>query len=225
MRVGIHQPNYLPWVGYFNKMKDCDVFVIFDDVQLPTGRNFETRSLIKTNQGMLWLTIPIKGRNNYLLIRDAEFADNYWKAKHLKSIQIAYAKAPFFKDYIGDLEDIYNVYCSSLRDFNIMLIEYLAGKLGIKPQFVKSSTISSGLRGEEKILEIIKSFGADEYISGTGTGSKRYIREEDFEKANVKLIWQDFQNTVYPQLHGKFVPKLSVIDLLFNAGPGSYKYL
>lgn len=226
MRIGIHQPNYLPWVGFFNKMKGCDAFVIFDDVQLPTGKNFETRTLIKTIHGLLWLNIPIKNKNTDLLIQNAEFADNYWKKKHLKTIQTYYFKAPFFKNYIGGLEDIYHIKCSNLTDFNVMLIKYLADKLRLFPVFIRSSVISSKeLKGEAKILGLIKSLAGDEYISGEGAGSKRYIREEDFEKENIKLIWQFFKDQVYSQLYGPFVPRLSVIDLLFNTGEEAFKYL
>ncbi len=224
MTIGIHQPNYLPWIGYFNKMKQCDKFVIFDDVQLPTGKNFETRSTIKTTNGPFVLTIPIKDRNNDLLIKDAIIDDNNWRDRHFKTIKFNYAKAPYFNKYIGDLEQIYKAEWKSLLALNVMLIKTFAKWLDINCNILLSSELGVTSSGEDKILEIIQNLGGDSYVSGTGVGSRRYIREEDFGQLGLELIWQDFSDPIYPQLHGEFVPKLSMLDLLMNVGDQSNKY-
>ncbi len=222
MRVSIHQPNYLPWIGLFNKIKNSDVFVVFDDVQLPTGKNFETRTSIKSPNGKLDLNIPIFGRGEKPLIKDALIVDNGWREKHLKSIRFAYSKAPNFYLYEDEIEGLYIQPWNKLLDFNVAAIKLLAKFLEIKTKIILSSQISSeNLAGEAKILDICKKLKATEYISGNGKGSMRYVVGDDFKKAGINLIWQDFEPKVYPQLWGEFTPRLSALDLILNCGPES----
>lgn len=216
MIIACHQPNYLPWLGYFHKIANSDVFVLFDDVQIPNGKNFGTRISIKTSNGVLDLTIPILNRGDGILIKDAKMADKTWQKKHLKSIILSYQKAPYFKQYIGEIESIYNFEWENLCDFNITLIKLIIKFLGIKTKLVLSSELGVYSTGEQRIIEMVKKLGGDTYLSGIGAGSKRYIREEDFKKEGIKLKWQDFIHPVYPQLYGEFIPNLSVIDYLFN---------
>ena len=215
-----HQPNYLPWLGYFDKMKKSDIFVLFDDVQVPTDKEFVVRNSIKGPNGIIELIVPIKNKKDKILIKDAFVTGNNWQKKHFKSIVGSYQKAPYFKKYIRELERFYKINWKRLSDLNSALICILKDFLGIKTKLVFSSDLGlENLQGEEKILGIIKKLGGDTYISGTGVGSKRYIIPEDFEREGIKLIWQEFQYPVYPQLWGgEFVPKLSVIDYLFNCG-------
>jgi hypothetical protein len=227
MTISIHQPNYLPWLGYFHKLAQSDIFVIFDDVQLPTGKMFITRSLIKTQNGPLWLNVPILNKGDKILIKDALIAtNNNWQKKHLKSIIFSYQKAPFFNKYIEEIEQIYNTEWLKLCDLNLSIIRLINKLLNIKTKLVLSSEISSSeLLGEEKILTIIKNFRADTYLSGKGKGSMRYISPSDFEREKIKLIFQEFTHPVYSQLWGKFIPNLSIIDLIFNYGPRSLEIL
>lgn len=217
--VAIHQPNYLPWLGYFDKVAQADTFVIFDDIQLPSGaHHYETRATIKGARAILELNIPIRGRNQDLLIKDAVFADSTWIRKHLRSIEVAYEKTQYFNNYFPQLEEIYLSGCTGLAGFNTMLIKLIASFMGIKTEIVRSSELGIKTQGEQKILDIIKKLGGDRYISGAGAGSKRYIVPEHFKEAGIELVWQDFKHPVYQQTRGEFVPGLSAIDYLMNTG-------
>ncbi len=222
--IGIHQINYLPWLGYFNKLSQCDKFVFFDDVQLPLGKNYETRTSIKTPNGVLDLTIPILNKGEKVLIKDARMADG-WKKKHLKSIIFSYQKSPYFNQYIGELEKIYSKDTNSFCEFGTEIIKLICKWLDIKTELVFSSQFPSELKGEERIIELIKKLGGTEYVSGTGSGSMRYAVPEHFKEAGIKLVWQEFIHPVYPQLWGEFKPNLSILDLIFNCGEYSKNYL
>lgn len=226
MTIGIHQPNYLPWAGYFNKMKRCDKFVIFDDVQLPRGQHsFETRSLIKSANGEQWLTIPVKNKDSLKQIKDVEIDGDRWKKKHLKALELNYHKAPYFEDYINPLAEIYGAEWTSLKCFNTFLIKQIASWLDINTEICFSSDMDIFGEGEGKIIQIIQKLGGDKYISGTGEGSKKYVKEEAFEKYGIEIIWQTYVQMPYHQLYGNFLDKTSVIDLLMNMGPESIKFI
>ena len=224
MIVSIHQPNYLPWLGFFDKIKQSDLFVIFDDVQFPRGKkHFGHRNKIKTNTGSKWLTVPIKNKSDMVSFNNTII--NYeldWDKKHLNLIRSFYQQAPYFEEYYNDLESLLLQQYDSLSSLSQKLIEYFMKKLNIKTKIVNSSEISkSDLSGLDKILDIINNLKANEYITGSGPGSKRYIDESEFSNKNIKLTWQEYEHPKYNQLFGEFIPYLSVIDLLFNHGEKS----
>ena len=226
MIVGIHQPTFLPHLGFFHKMAQCDVFILFDDVQLPRGKSYCSRVKIKLNDKEHWLTIPIKGKGELKKIYDVEVDyTKKWRRKHLKIIKSAYCKSKYFTDYFPIFEEEYTVE-QLLNTFNILLIKRIRNALGIKTALhVASLMIGEELSGLNHIIELLKIMKADTYISGTGEGSKRYIDPEVFKKNNIKLKWQEFEHPIYPQLGNEFIPGLSIIDLLFNCGPESLNIL
>ncbi len=223
MTIAMHQANYLPWIGFFDKLQKADVFVIFDDIQLPLRKNFETTAIIKSANGPLELVVPVKNRNGKILEKDAGLLDMGFKKKHLKSVEIAYSKAPYYNDYIRGIRDVYGKDYNKLVDFNIAFINLISEFLHIKTKLVLSSSLNIQTHGEDKIIDTVKVLGGDTYISGTGAGSRKYVRDEDFNNLGIKLIWQDFQHPVYGQLYGDFVPGLSIIDYLFNEGGKLYE--
>ncbi|MBI4333116.1 MAG: WbqC family protein [Chloroflexi bacterium] len=226
MIAAIHQPNYLPWLGFFNKMARSDIFVIFDDVQLPRGKSFETRNRVKTPNGVQWLTVPIAEKGELNLIKDAMIVqDGKWQIKHWKTIQLSYKRAPYFDRYAARFDEIYSIPWEKLCDLNVALIKLIKELLGIKATLVSSSDLKIEARGTDKIFLILRELKADRYLTGEGKGSKRYVFEEDFVKNNIGLIYQDFEHPVYRQLWGDFAPELSVIDLLFNEGDRSLDIL
>jgi len=227
MKVAIHQPNFIPWIGYFHKMANCDIFVLLDDVQLPRGKSIANRNLIKTSQGPKWLTIPVVKRSQLILLKDAEImVDNKWQKKHLKTIKFSYQKALFFNDYIKEIESVYSKNWTNLCNLNKALIKLIKELLGINTELVLSSEITpSDLKGKEKIFAILEKLKADIYLSGLGAGSKRYILPDEFKAKKINLVFQDFTHPIYPQLWGEFIPNLSIVDLLFNCGPDSLKIL
>lgn len=199
--IAIHQPNYLPWLGYFDKMAKSDIFVIFDDVQLPMGgHSYETRTVINSNNGPLTLNIPVENRGHHL-IKDTKLAAGRWRDKHLKGLALSYGKSFLF----WELVQVYRSNHKMLLDFNLELICLMVGWLNLAPQIVLSSSLKVSGIGTEKILGIIKSLGGDTYISGTGNGSRRYVNEETFAANNIKLVWHSYSG-----------PNLSAIDSILK---------
>ena len=222
MIVSIHQPNYIPWIGFFNKLLLSDTYVVFDDVQFPRGKDYANRNQIKTNNGKMWLTASVLGKKDLKPWNQIEINNNGWKEKHLKNIKSFYQKSPYFERYYPVLEKIYKQDHKLLIDLNIDLIIGLLICIGKHDlNMVLSSNIKTELTGLDKILYILKNQKATKYISGDGEGSKRYINEQLFKDNNIELIWQEYKHPTYKQLHGEFIPYLSILDLLFNEGPNT----
>lgn len=228
MTVGIHQPNFIPWVGYFNKISKCDVFVLFDDVQFPRAKTFGNRVEIKTNNGATWLTVPVTHRGELNNFNEVAIDNSQaWATKTAKTIKLAYQKAAHFNEYWDEFQAVYLTKYDRLTELNIALMEYVVRVTGIKTKLVLSSDIKEGegLSGAEKIMAILKALNANTYLSGKGAGSMRYINEEDFRDNGIALEWQAFTAKPYRQLWGEFIPNLSIIDLLFNEGSASMQYI
>jgi WbqC-like protein family len=221
--VAIHQPNYIPWPGYFHKLAACDVFVYLDAVQYPRGQSFAPRNRIKTPNGVTFLTIPVsvpkgtEGKASYL---EVEFADEKWRKKHLATVQQSYSRAPHFDEvyplYERGVED-----GESFVDLNIGLIEALASYLGIETRRVRlSELLPSFGRKTELIVDVCRALEADAYLSGSG-GGRDYNDEALLQEHGIDLRYDEFEQPEYPQLWGDFEPNLSVLDLLLNCGPAS----
>ena len=223
MIVSIHQPNYLPWIGFFDKIKQSDYFVIFDNVQFPRGKNhFGHRNKIKTNNSTIWLTVPLLGKSDFKNFNEIKINYNGWQEKHLSLIESFYKKSPFFSNYFEDIKGILSKTHNTLCDLNTELIFYFLEQLDIKTKILFSSQICPDeISGAEKIDYILKTLQATQYISGDGPGSLRYINEDNFKNNNIELIWQHYNHLTYKQLYGEFVSYMSIIDLLFNEGPNS----
>lgn len=221
MIVSIHQPNYIPWLGFFSKIIRSDVYVVFDDVQFPRGKDYANRNQIKTNNGKLWLTVPVIGKSDLKPWNTIEINNNGWVDKHLSNIESFYKKAPYFNSYFPEIKEILSKNHSLLIDLNIDLIKFFLHCLESDTQIVFSSQFKTEKTGLDKILLILKELNTTEYISGEGEGSRRYIDENIFKQNNIKLTWQQYNHPIYNQQFSDFVPYLSIIDLLFNEGPNS----
>lgn len=223
MIVSIHQPNYLPWLGFFDKIKQSDTFVIFDNVQFPRGKkHFGHRNLIRTNNGSKWLTIPVIGKSEMRNFNEIKINYNGWNQEHLMLIENFYKKAPHFETYYNSFADKLNQEYESLSDLTSSLIEYFIEALDIKTKIVYCSKICPDeITGSERIMYLLKELQATKYISGTGPGSLRYIDEQEFKKNNIELVWQEYTHPNYNQLFKPFMPYMNILDLLFNEGPQS----
>ena len=221
MIVSIHQPNYIPWLGFFHKLLLSDTYIVFDDVQFPRGKDYANRNQIKTNNGKMWLTASVLGKKDLKPWNQIEINNNGWKEKHLTNIESFYKKTPYFKSYFLFLKRIYETDHKLLLDLNLDLIIFFLGCLDKIPNIILSSDIKTELTGLDKILYILKDQKATKYISGDGEGSRRYIDEQLFKDNNIELIWQNYKHPTYKQLYGEFIPYLSILDLLFNEGPNS----
>lgn len=221
MKVAIHQPNYLPWAGFFHKMALADVFVILDTAQF-TKNGYQNRVGIKTPKGTEWLTQPVKLSDGaFKPTREVTFADALWRKKHIKTLQVNYARADYFKDYFSDLSAIITAADESLCDCNIALIRWIALVMDIRVPVVLASSCPSSLTRTERLVELVRWAGGTTYLSGRG--GMKYQSMEVFEEAGIRVDLVSFETTPYRQLWGDFVPGLSVVDLLFNCGPGGRK--
>jgi hypothetical protein len=217
-----HQPNYLPWLGYFHKMKSCDLFVILDDVLHSRGA-VTNKNKIKGPEGARMLSVPLAQKK--VSIKDVTILnDQKWNKKHWSSLHTCYAKAPYWKDYEDLFLPVYDNPGDLLAELNIRLIGIIRKILNINTPMVRSSEIP-GITGHKstKIINICRYFGAEICLSGTGARS--YNDEEEYKRNNVRLVYQDFENPQYPQLWGDLIPNLSAVDLIFNCGPASADYL
>ena len=217
MILAAHQPNYLPYIGFFHKAMMCDVFVIADHVQY-TKKEWQNRNKIRTKCGCIWLTVPVISKNHFQQRIGEVNIDNSvnWADTHWKSIFYNYVKAPFFGSYKKFFKEIYSQKWEKLLDLNEAIIYHILKELNIKAKVVKSSTLNLEGSKTDLLVGMCKKMNADTYISGIG--AKNYIEEEPFKNENIKLLFQDFCHSVYPQRFDSFIPNMSVIDLLFNVG-------
>lgn len=225
MIVSIHQPNYLPWLGYFYKIANSDIFVIQDNL-LYIKKSFINRNTIKTPRGAQWLTLNVlsKGRSGQL-INEVEIDNSIqWGRIHLKTLEANYGKAPYFQEYRDQFESIYQEKWESLADLNETLVRQICEMLSIKNvKIVRTSELGVCGKSTSLLINICKAVGADTYLSGFG--GKKYMDEGLFENEGIKLKYSEFQHPVYNQLFGDFVPNLSVIDFIFNEGGSNFSNL
>jgi hypothetical protein len=217
MMVAIHQPNYLPWLGYFRKIFLSDAFVFLDSVQFEKN-GYTNRVKIKTPNGGKWLTVPVATAGKpEQLIKDVEPLNSAgWSEKHWKTLEQNYKKAPFFGEYAPKLKKFYEKDWSRLADFNIALAEFICKEIGLSKKFVRSSELRAEGKSSELLAGICRKLGATKYLSGEG--AKSYTDEQVFKNSGIELVYSPFKHPIYPQLHGEFVPKVSFLDALLNVG-------
>lgn len=226
MRITITQPNYIPWKGYFDLIALSDTFVVLDDVQY-TSRDWRNRNTIKTPNGLSWLTIPVDNTNGSRQNINMIYTKNTnWYKNHIEQINRSYKKSEYFDEIYPLLEETYrSINTHSLLKINLLFIKKICNYLDIKCKLKFSSSLNlCSVEKSDKILEICKTLEADHYI--TGIKSKNYLNENKFKENNINVYYEDYKNyPEYTQLWGAFNHKVSVVDLLFNCGPSSYKFL
>lgn len=222
MRIGIHQPNYIPWLGYFRKIALCDIFVFFDNVQMPGGKSYVSRNEIKTSNGRLWLTVPIANRGEGTLLSDAGIADQRWPRKHLKTLEVSYAASPWKSLIRDDLAPILEAENTKIADLNCLLIEQIAHLIGLDDvKFVRATELGLQVEGAASIEPILKELGATEYWTGSGAGSRRHLDTDRLAEDGIKTGFIADNFPAYPQFHGDFEGNLSVLDALLCVGPNA----
>lgn len=227
MNVVILQPSYIPWRGYFDQIRRADLFIFYDDVQYDK-HGWRNRNQIKTAQGKQWLTIPVhsKGVTEGIPIRQVEIDwSKPWAKNHLKAMTFAYAKAPYFREYLPWLEFVYAQHYDLLADFTVWLTVEIARKIGMThTRFMRSSEIE-GIDGHrtDRLIQILQHVGATHYISGPSARS--YIEAEKFEAAGIGLEYMEYNYPPYPQLYPPYDPFVSILDLLFMVGPDALSYI
>jgi len=215
MIVAIHQPNFIPWLGYFYKIAKADVFVLLDDVQY-TKNSFINRNRIKTPQGKLWLTIPVIHSGQFGQLINEVKIQNPGRSlnKIIKSIESNYIKAPFF-DEVFNIVETGLIQTDNLAEINEAMIVEILGYLGVGTRIIRSSDLAiNETNSSHRLVKICEVLGAKTYLSGFG--SSNYQENEVFVKAGIKSEVYDFIHPEYTQLWGEFTHSLSILDVLFN---------
>lgn len=217
MILAAHQPNFIPWIGYFHKMAKADKFVLADDVQYTT-HGFINRNHIKTANGKQWLTVPVitKGRGLQKIneVRIDKHQD--WRRRQWNSLQTNYKYAPYFDYYADFFERLYKKEWVFLVDLNLALIEFIREALNISCPVQLSSELDLRSGATERIVDMVKKTSCTKYFSGES--GKNYLNQELFQDVGIELLYSDFTHPSYHQQFGEFVSHLSIIDLLFNEG-------
>jgi hypothetical protein len=224
-RVAIVQSSYIPWKGYFDLMRRVDEFILYDDAQY-TRRDWRNRNVIKTKDGLLWLTIPVEVKGKFhQAIKDVRISDPTWQVRHFKSIAAAYGRAPFFRKYRDALEDLYRgAVCARLSEINRRFLDGLARLLGITTPISWSMDYTLPEGRVERLVALCQQAGATAYLSGPS--AKGYIDARLFAEAGIELAFIDYSAYAeYPQLYPPFVHQVSAIDLLFHTGAHAPAYM
>ncbi len=221
MRAAIMQPTYLPWIGYFDLMDQVDVFVFLDDVQF-SKQSWQHRNRIKTPQGLIWQTVPLQRRGRFGQRIDEVEIDNpnFWR-KHLRAIEMNYAKAACFDAYFPSLAAAYRdgAPWTRLSALNIALIRWLMDALGVKRETRLASTMQShGVRSAH-VAELCRALGARAYLSPMGAAAYLMDDLRVFEDAGIEVRFQDYTHPQYEQLYPPFASHVSALDVVLNQGP------
>ncbi len=218
MIAGIHQPNYIPWLGYFDKISKCDKFILLDHVLIPK-QSVANRNYIKGKNGKkVLLTVPLKKNNvaKMLYNNTRPDYDSLWHQKHLNKISDAYYHSPFFKENFDSISAILMKEYDTLAKLNEELIKFCLSVLSIKTELVRSSEIGVLSLKNQQNIELCKAVNATVYLSGKG--AQKYNDEGLFESNNIRLVYQDYASPYYAQTNGDFMNDLSFLDFLFCVG-------
>ncbi|WP_213196950.1 WbqC family protein [Cloacibacterium caeni] len=224
-KIAILQSNYIPWKGYFDIMGSVDEFIIYDEMQY-TKNDWRNRNKIKTTNGLIWLTIPVKIEKLNQKINETKIADNKWYIKHKNSLQTNYGKATKFKEC---KDFIFNIYEQASRldyisEINYTFLNEINKFLKISTKISFSTDYNIGDGKTERLINICKQSNSNIYLSGPS--AKNYIDEALFTKNNINLEWFDYIGyKEYEQLYPPFEHGVSILDLIFNTGEDAYKYL
>jgi hypothetical protein len=222
MILSAHQPAYLPWLGYFEKIQRSDIFVYLDTVQFEKN-SFINRNKIKTSQGPQWLTIPVKVKghiNSTLTETEVDNSQN-WRIKHIKSIEMNYRKAPYFANCFPRLCDLLLMPGDNLADLCWNQLSFWLTEFQIDTKVVRSSDLNITSKKSDLIFDLCMNYSADRYLSGAL--GREYLDEEKFESMGIKIQYQDFNHPNYSQLWGAFEPAMGIVDYWMNVGPGDLK--
>lgn len=215
MILSAHQPQFLPWPGYFDKMLRCDVFVLLDDVQFKKNE-WQNRNRVWSAGGGQWLTVPVLHRFG-AEIREVPVNNAVsWREKQLKTLRQTYSKAPCFSGYFEPWERMYGREWGRLLDINLYTVERLRAALRIDTRMELSSSLGVEGKATERLVNLCRKFGADTYLAGAG--GREYMELPLFERAGVRVVFQEFRRPEYPQFGAAFVPNLTALDMVLHLG-------
>lgn len=223
LRIAIHQPHFLPWLGYLHRMARVDAFVLLDHVQFER-RNYQNRTMVRMNGAAHWLTVPVVQRSRDERIVDKEVdntdsGERSWGRVCARTLQHVYGRMPFFREHAPALKAILDARWERLVDVNQAGLDFLREVFGIRTPLLRSSELGVQGAKADLVLEICRATKADVLLAGMG-GSRGYLDVAHFAKNGVLIEWHQFQHPVYPQPGPQpFTSGLSAIDMLFSCGP------
>ena len=223
MRVGVIQSNYLPWRGYFDFIDSVDLFIFHDDIQY-TKNDWRNRNKIKTANGATWITVPVHYKFTNQIISDTEIDYSQpWNKKQINMLDQWYKRAPHYHIYRDNLKELLEIKYTTISHLNIELIRWCMNILGIETNIILSSSLDLHGTKTERLIDILKKVDATEYLSGPS--AKNYLNEDLFIKNKILLKYKYYKYSNYPQIWGDFIDGLSILDLMFNVGGDSMKFL
>ncbi len=217
--VVIHQPDFIPYLGFFHRFLSSDQYLVLDHVQFVNGssRAWTHRDKIKTPKGAQWLSVSVHKAPRDTPINQIVLSDVVdWRSDNLRLLEANYRQAPFYDEIMPHLRRLYEQPVTMLADFNLCSIRMLMSLLDVERPMVLSSSLEPQGAKNELLVDLLQKVGASHYLSGVG--ARDYMDESIFRAAGIEVLWQDFRHPVYPQLFGDFEPYLSAIDVLFNCG-------
>jgi hypothetical protein len=218
MKVAIHQPHYLPWLGYLAKMAEADVFIFLDTVQYEKN-GWQNRNKIKTSNSWQWLTVPVRAPFPSRISEVTIDHSQGWVRKHLQALRVHYARAPYIEKYMPELERILGRPWPTLPALNVELARYLASQFHITCRFELASCLPARDEPTDRLLDLCQAVQGSVYLAGHD--GPKYMALERFRAAGVGVWIQDYQHPVYLQDGGDFLPFLSAVDLLLHHGEQS----
>ena len=223
LKVSMHQPNFLPYTGFFDKIRKSSLFIVVDHLTFSKGRdNWHHRNRIRTSSpdGWDYITVPVSEHWNWKPFHEARISEvfSFRRRKHLRSIEMNYRRAPYFDRYFEEFSEIYSQDDRDLTEFNIRLIMWFLERFRIKAEVLRSTELdfNNGFTKNDMIIDLMKRVDGTHFISGNG--ATEYIEPDKFEQAGISLEFQNFSPEPYPQTYPGFVPNLSAIDALMNCG-------
>jgi hypothetical protein len=230
MLVTVHQPHFLPWLGYLHRMAQADLFVLLDHVQFER-RNYQNRTRIRLGGEARWLTVPVEQRSQKERIEEKRIDNSlhgtarWWPPSHFQTIRQAYREAPYMAEHAPALRALFETRWERLVELNAAALELLRDAFGIRTRLVRSSQLGVAGAKSELILNLCRAVGADALLAGLG-GSRDYLDRAAFERAGVRIVFQEFEHPVYAQCGGgTFTRGLSSLDALLNCGPACRELL
>jgi len=218
--VAIHQPNFLPWLGFFDKIRRSDVFIVMDNAQFSkTGGTWTNRVQVIVNKEPAWVTVPIvRAYHGFRSIREMRINDSPpWRAKLLRTIEMNYGRAPHFSEVAPVVREIIEHPTSDLAEYNLTAIQTLCGKLQLTTPILVGSSLATEGRATDLLIAMVTAAEGSAYLAGGGASG--YQDDGQFKQAGLELVYQDFQHPHYPQFNtDAFIPGLSIVDALMNCG-------
>ncbi|MDA7437907.1 WbqC family protein [Candidatus Pseudothioglobus singularis] len=220
MIVTIHQPEHLPWTGFFHKMMSADFYVYLDHVQYRKNYFQNRNKIVNKNGNEVWATIPIWSGSINEQIMEKQIIKGY-STKYISLIESSYKYSKYFDNYFDKLKSILMIEYKYLIDLNLDIINFFRDELDISSPTIRSSEMNIKSSKSELILDICKKIGADSYLAGPS--GLDYLDINSFKKNNIEILIHNYSAPVYKSNH--FYPNLSTLDLLFNHGENSRKII